>query len=85
MPRPICVQCGVEMRPTENGVFVCVHDDDGEPYEVWSGDKFGCPRCDGEVVVGFGKKAVSSHFKEGFEEWVLQSDVAVKRWDGERA
>jgi len=51
MPSPICVKCGKEMRCKKNSFIVT------NKIYVWSGDKYQCPKCGIEVVVGFGTPA----------------------------
>lgn len=53
--RPVCVKCQVNLRVERNGVLV----------RLWSeavafGDLYQCPRCDFQVVAGFGKQ-IDSH------------------------
>jgi hypothetical protein len=55
MPTPICVKCRVAMRCGQNDFIVRDSADGGFPSTYWAGDKFYCPQCGHEVVVGFGK------------------------------
>ena len=50
--RPVCVKCKCEMWCELNGQIVqdVSHDDFGFMH----GDKFKCPKCGHEVVIGFG-------------------------------
>lgn len=50
--RPVCVKCEREMRCEKNGIRV-----GGKEVPTWVryGDKFKCPSCGFEIVVGFGE------------------------------
>ena len=54
MPRPICRPCAVEMRCSQNGVVAR----DAAVGEIvatyWRGDAYKCPKCEAEIVTGFG-------------------------------
>lgn len=67
--RPVCVKCGVEMRPETNGVGLLDMADFG-PYQIWDADKYKCPTCGYEIVVGFGQAAIAEHFEESFNQQV---------------
>lgn len=54
MPRPICVKCEIELRCTKNSFLVRDPESGIAKPTYWSGDKFTCPSCSIEVVVGFG-------------------------------
>ena len=47
---PICVPCAREMRCKKNMYAVA----DPEPSTYWYGDRYECPGCGANVVVGFG-------------------------------
>jgi DNA-directed RNA polymerase subunit RPC12/RpoP len=61
---PICVNCGTEMRCVKNGAGL-IRYHDGEPITVQSGDKYGCPDCSFQVMVGLGAPTHSGD--KGFE------------------
>lgn len=63
MPRPICVDCQVEMEPVKNAFIVELMAAD-KPYQKFSSDKWACPNCQFEVVVGFGQKPVAEHYQK---------------------
>jgi len=63
--RPVCVKCGVEMRPERNGVGILDMADYG-PYQIWDADKYKCPECGYEIVVGFGCNAIAEHYQGHF-------------------
>ena len=55
MPRPICVPCAVEMRCEKNDQAVNDRAIEPFPATYWRGDRFKCPECSTEVVIGFGR------------------------------
>jgi predicted RNA-binding Zn-ribbon protein involved in translation (DUF1610 family) len=61
LPRPICVSCKREMRCAKNEFLVRGKRTETSPATVWSGDKFRCPGCEAEIVVGFGKGRVETN------------------------
>ena len=48
---PICVDCRVEMECKKNAFVVELMTTD-KPYQKFSSDKWACPNCSFEVVVG---------------------------------
>jgi len=58
MPRAICAKCAVEMEIEKNDFSVKDVAMNtiwrNFPATVWFGDKYKCPKCDWEVVIGFG-------------------------------
>lgn len=67
--RPVCVKCGVEMRPETNGVGLLDMADFG-PCRIWDADKYKCPTCSHEIVVGFAQGPVAHHVQANFNEFV---------------
>ena len=61
MPRPICTTCAIEMRCAKNESHVELLAS-GQPYQIWSGDRYECPSCSFSVVVGFGRFPVVEQF-----------------------
>jgi len=57
------------MKPEENGIGVLDITDFG-PYKLWTADKWKCPLCLHEVIVGFGKEAITEHFYKSFDNTV---------------
>ena len=45
-----------------------------KPYRLWHGDKWGCPSCGAEIVIGFGLKPLAEHFQPDFSETVRKYD-----------
>lgn len=64
--RPVCLTCGCELRPEQNGVGVLDMADYG-PYELWDADIWKCPRCGIQMVGGFGCGPISAHYKDDFK------------------
>ena len=66
MPAPICVKCQVEMRCEKNEQFVNDIRVGSFRATHWAGDRFACPCCDAEIVIGFGwGMSESAHREEG--------------------
>jgi hypothetical protein len=81
--RPICVSCQRFFKPIKNGfdfieaMPLCddaqpgnVEPDKWTPYKLWSGDKWRCPSCNVEIVVGVGQRPIAEHYQHNFEQWV---------------
>ena len=54
MPRPICRNCAVEMRCSKNELVVNDPQVGSSPSTYWRGDAYKCPKCEAEIVTGFG-------------------------------
>lgn len=59
MPRPICVSCACEMVCKENDYAVRDAEVGDFPSTCWLGDRFSCPQCNHQIVVGFGRGMTS--------------------------
>ena len=59
MRKPVCVPCGLAMKPEDNGVRAVETKDKEkqEEYRIWSADKWKCPGCGHEVLSGYGDRA----------------------------
>jgi len=56
---PICVPCGLTMRCQKNGVIV------EEPQGWrWKADRYACPNCGRQIVVGFGAEPLPADYPE---------------------
>ncbi len=53
--RPVCVPCGREMYPAKNEFLVKDKAVGNFPSTVWQGDLYKCPRCQAQIVTGFGQ------------------------------
>lgn len=80
--KPICIPCQQFFRPEKNGfAFIEGMPESGarpgkvdahlwKPYKLWSGDKWKCPGCGAEIVVGTGQYAIREHFMPDFQDFV---------------
>jgi len=74
--RPVCVKDGREMRPVDNDA-VCVDTADFGPCQIWCCDKWRCPECGFEMLVGFGQGPFAEHYQEDFDK--ILSEVRANR------
>jgi len=51
---PVCVKCRLEMRCLKNSFLIRDPEVGSFPSTYWLGDKWGCPQCGAEIVVGRG-------------------------------
>lgn len=56
------------MFAEKNGVYFTTLLSDGRRYQLWSGDKWKCPDCGGEVIVGVGHSPIAEHFEKDFAQ-----------------
>jgi hypothetical protein len=54
------------MRPEKNGMVVQQNAVYG-PYRIWHCDKWKCPKCGVEILVGFGDQPVADHNSDSFK------------------
>ena len=74
-PRPVCIECLIEMTPQKNGVHVETVLKNKEPYEIWQGDLWQCPTCGQQIVCGYGERAVAEHWQPNFlDQKLILSD-----------
>jgi hypothetical protein len=78
MPKLVCIPCEVELKPSENGVYVVEMASFG-PYKICSADAWICPKCDNEIVAGFGYEAMKEHFQTGFTELLEKIKASKSR------
>lgn len=77
--KPICVPCERFMRPEKNGFYFTegmpsVNDaptgvaglGKWAPYKVWVGDKWKCPDCGAEIIIGVGRGPIVEHYQPEF-------------------
>ncbi len=69
--RPVCVPCKCTMEPEKNGFEVVLMTP--EPYQVFQGDKWKCPRCGHETVAGFGLHPIAESFRDDWKEYLERS------------
>jgi len=55
IPRVVCGSCGQNMRCLTNEVAARATTA-GAPYYIVQCDRWGCPKCDHEVLVGFASR-----------------------------
>lgn len=85
MLKPICVPCQRFFRPKENGVYFLegmplgglipsppgtLAPERWKPYKLWSGDKWACPDCNAEIIVGVGVAPIAIQHEKDFAETV---------------
>ena len=68
---PVCAKCRLPMYPRKNGVWV-IDVVDCREFAVWSADKWRCPRCKAEIIIGFGRQPVA----QGDDDFVHMLDHA---------
>jgi len=68
MPKMVCGNCEIELKPETNGVLVIETMNGMEPYKLWRADLWKCGGCGIEVVTGFAKEPIAEHFEKGFTE-----------------
>jgi len=59
------------MLPETDGVGVLDVADFG-PYKIWSADKWKCPKCGIEIVIGFGDEAIAEHYQTDHFDHVVK-------------
>jgi hypothetical protein len=79
MPRPVCVPCARFYRPQKNGFRLTEGmpnyngatpglEGSWRPYKLWIADKWRCPDCGHEIVVGFANDPVAIQHEPNFEQ-----------------
>ena len=53
------------MSVAQNGQVVETYSN-GAPYQMWEGDRWSCPKCAAEVVIGFGSYPIGEHFQPDY-------------------
>lgn len=68
MPKMVCTECAVELKPEKNGVYVAeLFQNNSKIYKLWRADKWKCPGCKIEIVAGFAAMPVMEHFEGNIE------------------
>lgn len=71
MPRPVCVKCEMEFRRERNGIYVVeMFQGNTQIYKIWQADKWKCPRCGTEIIVGFADKPTKQHFEGDIDKFL---------------
>ncbi len=76
MPKIICCDCAVELRPDKTGVPVVEMAEFGE-YRIWEADRWSCPKCGHRVIAGFSDRPSSEHWRPGFAEELERAQKRV--------
>ena len=81
--KPICVPCQRFFRPIKNDFWFIeampIGDSDialpgratpdrWRPYKIWAGDKWACPDCNAEIVVGCAQRPIAEHYQPEFDK-----------------
>jgi hypothetical protein len=67
MPKLVCCQCKVHLRPEKNGNIFIETFSSGAPGLIWDSDRWKCPGCGVEILAGFGREPIKEHWQEGFD------------------
>jgi hypothetical protein len=78
MPKLVCVDCEIELKPQDNGIYVIETASFG-PYKIWSADVWVCPQCKHEVVAGFGNGPLAEHYQDKFAELLEKIKASKSR------
>jgi len=71
MPKSVCVNCEVELKPEENGIVVAeMFQENTKIYKLWYADLWKCPLCDYKIILGFGNNPFMEHFQGDCESRV---------------
>lgn len=86
IPRAICVRCRRPYRPEKNGIVAHVYEKriDGANTYYYSieADKWRCPRCGHEVIVGFATNPFNFNYESDYKEpQVPGPSIKVQLWD----
>jgi len=80
MPRPICIDCLIELKTEVFNVIVAeMFGDPEEVYKYWHADLWKCPGCGRRNVFGYGLKPLAEHFQ------VDRMAAATKEWERQKA
>ncbi len=71
MPRMICTNCEIELKPEKNGVIVAnLFMRNTKIYSLRSADLWKCRNCGVEIVAGFAIGPFAIHFADDCEKIV---------------
>lgn len=83
--KPICVPCQRFYRPKRNGFFFIEGMPRAgvngakpglkephlwQPYKLWCGDKWYCPNCGSEIIVGTGMNPIAERYQDNFADQI---------------
>ena len=70
----VCVPCGREMKIEKTGIVAIEYTSAvGTPYKAYSFDKFKCPKCGHEVLLGHGDPV--GHYRDDFKKWQNEAEL----------
>lgn len=87
MPKSVCVNCEVELKPEHNGVIVAeMMRENTAIYKLWEADLWKCPECGLEIVLGFGAMPFMEHYEGDINAKLEEIKESGKRiiYDKER-
>jgi len=67
-PKPVCLECCVELKVERNGVFVETVMSQGHAYELWCGDEWVCPDCGHKLMIGYAANPTAQHWETEYRE-----------------
>jgi predicted RNA-binding Zn-ribbon protein involved in translation (DUF1610 family) len=80
MPKNVCVNCEIELKPETNGVVVAeMMKEDTEIYKLWMADLYKCPQCGVEIVLGFSSNPLMEHFEGDIDFKFNQLEASGKK------
>lgn len=69
MPKSVCVNCEVELKPEHNGVIIAeMFQNNSKLYKLWEADLWKCPECGLEVILGFAQQPFMEHWQGPIEQ-----------------
>ena len=73
MPKSVCVNCEVELKPEHNGVIVAeMMNHNTKIYKLWEADLWKCPDCGLKVVLGFASMPFMEHHEGDIDAKLLE-------------
>jgi len=84
----VCVKCEIGYKIKKNGAYLIeMFCEPPQPYKIWMCDIWKCPKCNREVVKGFGSTPIAEHFQANFNRilaGVLESKDSVVIYEYEK-
>lgn len=69
MSKTICIECEVEYQQIKSGnPIIEMFSNPQKPYKIWSADRWECPKCNHQIISGFGYEPITEHFNNDFED-----------------
>ncbi len=72
--RPVCVRCKVELRCDRNQHKVETMAGE-KGYQLWDGDRYKCPSCFVQIVVGFGAAPYAEYYHDCYARYVEEAEA----------